>query len=130
MSASGEEGHARSDERPAEIEGQVRKRVGVRSRELVLVRPNEREVLAELPHERLYFARFELKRMRALIAKMELAPPRLADRLESLFGVSPEAAAAELGRPVEETRVLVAREFPDLELPLRFPPGTRQEPWR
>jgi predicted nucleotidyltransferase len=85
-------------------------------------------VLAGL--NRLYFTRFQLKQMRALIARMELAPPRLADRLESLFHLDPESAAEELGRLVEETRVLVSTEFPDLELPLRYPPGTRQEPWR
>jgi predicted nucleotidyltransferase len=85
-------------------------------------------VLAGL--NRLYFGRSELKRMRTLIAKMELAPSNLADRLESLFQLEPEAAAAELGRLVEETRVLVTREFPDLELPLQFPPGQRQKPWR
>ncbi len=84
-------------------------------------------VLAGL--NRLYFARFELKRMRALIAKMEITPPDLADRLESLFRLDPEAAAVELGRLVDETRTLVARELPEMELPLRFPPGTRQQPW-
>jgi hypothetical protein len=85
-------------------------------------------VLAGL--NRLYFTRAELKRMRALIARMELAPPGLADRLESLFRLEPEPAAAELGRLVEETRALVIREFPDLELPLQFPPGQHQKPWR
>jgi predicted nucleotidyltransferase len=84
-------------------------------------------VLAGL--NRLYFTRFELKRTRALIAKMALAPPQLADRLESLFRLEPEAAAAELGRLIEETRALIAAELPDLELPLRFPPETRQQPW-
>jgi predicted nucleotidyltransferase len=84
-------------------------------------------VLAGL--NRLYFTRFELKRTRALIAKMALAPPRLAERLESLFRLEPEAAAAELGRLIEETRALIAAELPNLELPLRFPPGTRQQPW-
>ncbi len=78
---------------------------------------------------RLYFARFELKRTRALIAKMELAPPHFADRLESLFRLEPDPAATELGRLIEETRALVLAELPDLELPLRFPPGTRQQPW-
>jgi predicted nucleotidyltransferase len=78
---------------------------------------------------RLYFARFELKRTRALVVRMEVAPPRLVDRLESLFGLEPDAAAAELGRLVEETRDLVAAEFPDLELPLRFQPGSRQPKW-
>jgi predicted nucleotidyltransferase len=85
-------------------------------------------VLAGL--NRLYFRRSELKRMRTLIGKMELAPPNLADRLESLFRLQPEPAAAELGRLVDETRALIRREFPDLELPLRFAPGQRQKPWR
>jgi hypothetical protein len=84
-------------------------------------------VLAAL--NRVYFARFELKRLRALVAKLEHAPPRLADRLESLVQLPPTEAAAELGRLVVETRDLVARELPDLELPLRRPPGTRAEPW-
>jgi hypothetical protein len=85
-------------------------------------------VLAAL--NRVYFARFELKRLRALVAKLEHAPPDLADRLEGLVHLPPTAAAAELGRLVVETRDLVARELPDLELPLRRPPGTRAEPWQ
>jgi hypothetical protein len=84
-------------------------------------------VLAGL--NRVYYARFELKRLRALAAKLELSPPDLADRLESLFRLPPEQASAELGRLVVETRELVARELPDLELPLRRPPGTRARPW-
>jgi predicted nucleotidyltransferase len=84
-------------------------------------------VLAGL--NRLYFNRFELKRMRALTTRMALAPPRLADRLESLFRLEPEAAAEELGRLVEETLERVARELPDLELPLAFPVGTRKHRW-
>jgi hypothetical protein len=79
---------------------------------------------------RVYFARFELKRLRALVAKLEHAPADLADRLESLFRLPPAEAADELGRLVVETRALVARELPDLELPLRRPPGTRAQPWR
>lgn len=78
---------------------------------------------------RLYFTRFELKQLRALVKNMELAPPRLADRLESLFQLAPDAAATELESLVEETRALVAAELPDVELPLRFAPGTRQQPW-
>jgi hypothetical protein len=60
---------------------------------------------------------------------MELAPPRLADRLESLLRLEPDPAATELGRLIEETRALILAELPDLELPLRFPPGARQQPW-
>ena len=84
-------------------------------------------VLAGL--NRLYFARFELKRTRDLVAKMELAPPLLADRLETLFRLAPPEAAQSFGALVEETRQLVGRELPDLELPLPVPPGTRQRPW-
>jgi hypothetical protein len=85
-------------------------------------------VLAALNH--VYFARFELKRLRALVAKLEDAPPDLAARLERLVHLPATEAAAELGRLVVETRDLVARELPDLELPLRRPPGTRAEPWQ
>jgi hypothetical protein len=84
-------------------------------------------VLAGL--NRVYFSRFELKRMHALVNKMELTPPRLAERLESLFRLTQDAAADELGRLVSETRELVAVELPDLDLTLRFPPGTHQLPW-
>ncbi len=84
-------------------------------------------VLAGL--NRLYFARFELKRMGELVAKMELAPPLLVDRLEKLFRLPPTEAADSFGQLVEETGQLVALELPDLELPLPFPPGTRQRPW-
>jgi hypothetical protein len=80
---------------------------------------------------RVYFARFELKRLRALVAKFEHAPPDLADRIEGLFRLPAEAAADELGRLVVETRDLVAQEpdLSDLELPIRRAPGTRRPPW-
>jgi predicted nucleotidyltransferase len=84
-------------------------------------------VLAGL--NRLYFTRFELKRTRDFVAKMELAPPLLADRIEALFRLAPREAAQSFGALIEETRQLVGRELPDLELPLSFPPGTRQQPW-
>jgi len=79
---------------------------------------------------RLYFARFEFKRMRQFAAKMELAPPALIDRLEELFRLPAAEAAQSFGQLIEETRQLVASELPDLELPLPFPPGTHQQPWR
>lgn len=82
-------------------------------------------VLAAL--NRLYFTRFQLKRMRKLVARMSLAPPDLANRLERLFDL--EEAGEELERLVEETQALVAAELPDLELRLRQPVGARREPW-
>jgi hypothetical protein len=82
-------------------------------------------VLAAL--NRLYFTRFQLKRMRKLVARMSLAPPDLANRLERLFDL--EEAGEELERLVAETQALVTAELPDLELRLRQPVGARREPW-
>jgi hypothetical protein len=84
-------------------------------------------VLAAL--NRVYYARFELKRLRKLVETFAVAPPELANRLESLFRLPAEEAAGELGRLVVETRELVLRELPDLELPLRRLPGERIRPW-
>jgi Nucleotidyltransferase domain len=84
-------------------------------------------VLAAL--NRLYFTRFQLKRMRKLLGRMRLAPPGLADRIERLLELDGEAAAQELERLVAETQALVAAELPDLELRLRQPVGARREPW-
>ena len=84
-------------------------------------------VLAGL--NRLYFTRFQFKRTRAFVASMKIAPERLADRLESLFRLDPESAAAELGCLVEETAVLIEEQLPGLDVELRFPPGTAQQPW-
>jgi hypothetical protein len=84
-------------------------------------------VLAAL--NKLYFTRHELKRMRALIKRMERAPANFADRLESLFELGAEDAGAALAGLVEETRALVAAEYSDLDLSLRFPPGSRRAPW-
>lgn len=82
-------------------------------------------VLAAL--NRLYFTRFQLKRMRKLVGRMSLAPPDLANRLERLFDL--EEPGHELERLVAETQALVAAELPDLELRLRRPVGARREPW-
>lgn len=85
-------------------------------------------VLAGL--NRIYFSRFELKDTRKLIGRMNLAPPNLANRLESLFELSPDRAGVGLEGLVDETRALVAAEFPDVDLALPFPPGTRRLPWQ
>jgi predicted nucleotidyltransferase len=78
---------------------------------------------------RLYFARFEFKRQRAFMEKMTVAPPRFADRLESLLTLPPADAIAELGSLVLETQAIVERELPGVDVTLRRPPGTHVEPW-
>jgi hypothetical protein len=79
----------------------------------------------------LYFARFEFKRQRAFLEKLVLAPPRFAERLESLFALPPAEAVAELGALVLETQAIVQRELPSVDVTLRRPPGGAQvEAWR
>lgn len=79
----------------------------------------------------LYFARFEFKRQRAFLEKLVLAPPRFAERLESLFALPPAEAVAELGALVLETQAIVQRELPGVDMTLRRPPGGAQvEAWR
>src|SRR5205823_8146933 len=51
---------------------------------------------------RIYFARFELKRTRDLISKMAVAPPHLADRIEALIHLPAQEAARELGQLIGE----------------------------
>lgn len=84
-------------------------------------------VLAGL--NRVWFTTFQLKRMRKLVESFEVAPPRLAERLETLFDPDANAAVAELERLVGETRELVRERFPDLELPLARELGTRHAPF-
>jgi hypothetical protein len=81
-------------------------------------------VLAAL--NRVYYARFELKRLRRLVAKLPLASPELADRLESLFRLPPAEAADELGKLVVETRELSRGSSPSSSC--RY--GVRREPVR
>ena len=62
-----------------------------------------------------------------LLLYVDEPPPH--DRLESRFRLPAAEAADELGKLVVETRELVGRELPELELPLRRPPGTRAQAW-
>jgi predicted nucleotidyltransferase len=76
---------------------------------------------------RLYFARFEFKRERAFLAKLELAPERFGERLLGLFATA--EPLPELERLVAETQAIVERELPEVDVSLRRPPGSRQQPW-
>jgi predicted nucleotidyltransferase len=85
-------------------------------------------VLAAL--NRMYFTRFQFKHLRRYVSQMSVSPPRLAERVESLFRLDPGRATVELESLIEETAVLVRTEMPDLELHLAFPLRSRQSPWR
>ena len=84
-------------------------------------------VLAGL--NRVWFTTFQLKRMRKLVGSFELAPPRLAERLEALFDPDAKKAVTELERLVSDTRELVRGRFPDLDLSLPRELGTRHAPF-
>ena len=57
---------------------------------------------------RTYFTDFQLKRMRALLAGMEVKPARVAERLEAVFDLADAAALADLRGLVEETKGLAS----------------------
>jgi hypothetical protein len=79
---------------------------------------------------RLYFSPFQFKRMYAFVARMQIAPDRLADRLDALFGSEPATAVADLERLVTETVELVQVHLPDVDVSdvLQWL-GTRERPW-
>jgi predicted nucleotidyltransferase len=83
-------------------------------------------VLAAL--NRVYYSRFHLKRVGDLVAGFAVAPADLKTRLDALPPLPPREAADELGTLAAETRELVLAQLPELDLPFRFPPGSRQQP--
>ena len=88
-------------------------------------------VLAAL--NRVYFSAFQLKRMGKLVSRFELAPPRLDERIEALFGAE---AVAELESLLRDVQALLETHMPDFDASSAwhqkgrdFGPGTRAKPW-
>ncbi|HUL64786.1 MAG TPA: hypothetical protein VLW55_09235 [Burkholderiaceae bacterium] len=71
-------------------------------------------VLSGLNHR--YFTRFQVKRMRQVAAKLSIAPPNLAERIDALLAVPPRAAFDALHELEGEVLDLVARHVPDVDL--------------
>ncbi|MBK7061055.1 MAG: hypothetical protein IPH51_11305 [Rubrivivax sp.] len=63
-----------------------------------------------------YYSRLQNKRLHQLAGSFELAPPGLADRIESLLAAPPRAAAAALHALEGDVLLLLAQRFPELEL--------------
>jgi hypothetical protein len=83
---------------------------------------------------RTYFSTLEFKRASRFLAGLEVAPPDLAARLDSLFELDEPRSTAELERLVAETQVLVAEHLPDLDVSIERAgkstnPGERELPW-
>jgi hypothetical protein len=85
-------------------------------------------VLAGL--NRRYYSTFQFKRMHSFAAQLTLAPPRLAERIDGLFGLGPRRAIGELEALAAETIALVEREMPQVDTSrVRARLGQRQQPW-
>ena len=85
-------------------------------------------VLAGL--NRVYFSRFQFKRLRHFAASLAIAPADLADRLDLLVSAGDDVAVATLEELVVELRALVEHHLPAARLPpLRRPPGSRHPAW-
>jgi len=89
-------------------------------------------VLAAL--NRLYFSTFEFKRASNFLARLQVAPPNLAARLDALFDADELSSTIEVERLVAETGALVSAQHPDIDLALKWgehqtPPGSRESPW-
>jgi hypothetical protein len=77
-----------------------------------------------------YWSSFQFKRSHDFAGGLRWKPPRLADRIDSLFRGDVPAAVADLETLVAETLDLVDRHLPGLETgTLRATIGARQRPW-
>ena len=75
---------------------------------------------------RLYFSPFQLKRLRQFVSRMQLAPPRLADRLDQVVLAPEPEAVREAEQLFLEVLELVEEQLPGLDTSgLRHRPGTR-----
>lgn len=85
-------------------------------------------VLAGL--NRRHFSATQLKRTRALVATLLVAPPDLAARLERLLAADVPTAIGLLEGLTGEVLALVARELPGVDIGVMArPPGAREQPW-
>lgn len=85
-------------------------------------------VLAGL--NRVYFSRFQFKRLHRFARTLAIAPAELATRIDILASGDDDIAVATIEQLVLELRALVDLHLPALRLsPLRRPPGTRHRAW-
>ena len=71
---------------------------------------------------RLYFSTFQFKRAGAHFDAMAIKPERLADRVDTVANAAPSIAAEELGRLVEDTKAIVAKEMPGVDTDVPWQP--------
>ena len=71
---------------------------------------------------RLYFTTFQFKRAGSHFEEMKVKPERLAERLDRVADGAPSEAADELRKLVEETKAIVKREMPGVEVDAPWSP--------
>ena len=71
---------------------------------------------------RLYFTTFQFKRAGAHVDQMKVKPDRLAERLDRVANAPPSDAADELRKLVDETKAIVSRELPDVNVDALWQP--------
>lgn len=71
---------------------------------------------------RLYFTKFQFKRAGAHVDQMKVKPDRLGERLDRVANAPPSEAADELRKLVEETKAIVRRELPDVDVDTPWQP--------
>jgi hypothetical protein len=84
-------------------------------------------VLAGL--NRLYFSRFQFKRLHHFVAALAIAPDDLAVRIDLIADAEADVAVATLEELVTEVRELVRVHLPAARIPSHRPPGSRYRPW-
>jgi hypothetical protein len=79
---------------------------------------------------RVYFSRFQFKRLRRFAGSLAIAPNHLADRIDLLADADQDLAVATLEQLVTEVRALVRVHLPAVRMPpQRRPPGSRYQAW-
>lgn len=71
---------------------------------------------------RVYFSTFQFKRAGAHIDQLEIKPERLAERLDAVANAAPSESAEVLRSLVDETKLLVKREMPDVDVDALWQP--------
>lgn len=77
-----------------------------------------------------YFSTFQFKRLHRFSSALQIAPRRLADRIDEALEADPAGAAGMIEELARETLDLVRVHAPEIDLSsIRHPPGSRQQPW-
>jgi hypothetical protein len=71
---------------------------------------------------RVYFTTFQFKRAGGHVHQMNVKPDRLVERLDRVANAPPSEAADELRKLVEETKAIVRRELPDVDVDAPWQP--------